>query len=429
MSNRGTIWDCNPKKDGNLGSIIPKSFILKAKHQMVKFLYIHRDLEDPITQGTFRNRAELIIGPRQVGKSTMLDHLVQNQRFIKLTGEDENDLSILADPKSFLSLTQQFPYVIIDEAQYVPNIGRVIKRMVDNNTSDSRIFVTGSSALDLGGHLRESAAGRFNSYNLWPLSLEELSKHSSWIEVKRQINDRMIYGCHPDVINDPYHAKEYLLDFADSILYKDLFRLAEVRKPTDLIKLVTFLATNVGSEIRYGSIASELGIQNKTIERYVDLLASCFIVKVVPSWSRNPTAELKLSKKIYFYDNGIRNAILKNFTPVPAREDKGALWENLFFTERLKRHAFRRDGGEIFFWRTKKQHEMDFVEVVDGTIAAFECKAGNKSNTNSIKAFKRAYPNIPVTVVSPENIDLEPEPPVSLEVAFMKSEELVSPND
>ncbi len=429
MSNRGTIWDCNPKKDGNLGSIIPKSFILKAKHQMVKFLYIHRDLEDPITQGTFRNRAELIIGPRQVGKSTMLDHLVQNQRFIKLTGEDENDLSILADPKSFLSLTQQFPYVIIDEAQYVPNIGRVIKRMVDNNTSDSRIFVTGSSALDLGGHLKESAAGRFNSYNLWPLSLEELSKHSSWIEVKRQINDRMIYGCHPDVINDPYHAKEYLLDFADSILYKDLFRLAEVRKPTDLIKLVTFLAANVGSEIRYGSIASELGIQNKTIERYVDLLASCFIVKVVPSWSRNPTAELKLSKKIYFYDNGIRNAILKNFTPVPAREDKGALWENLFFTERLKRHAFRRDGGEIFFWRTKKQHEMDFVEVVDGTIAAFECKAGNKSNTNSIKAFKRAYPNIPVTVVSPENIDLEPEPPVSLEVAFMKSEELVSPND
>lgn len=421
MSNRGTIWDCNPKKDGNLGSIIPKSFILKAKHQMVKFLYIHRDLEDPITQGTFRNRAELIIGPRQVGKSTMLDHLVQNQRFIKLTGEDENDLSILADPKSFLSLTQQFPYVIIDEAQYVPNIGRVIKRMVDNNTSDSRIFVTGSSALDLGGHLKESAAGRFNSYNLWPLSLEELSKHSSWIEVKRQINDRMIYGCHPDVINDPYHAKEYLLDFADSILYKDLFRLAEVRKPADLTKLVTFLAANVGSEIRYGSIASELGIQNKTIERYVDLLASCFIVKVVPSWSRNPTAELKLSKKIYFYDNGIRNAILKNFTPVPAREDKGALWENLFFTERLKRHAFRRDGGEIFFWRTKKQHEMDFVEVVDGTIAAFECKAGNKSNTNSIKAFKRAYPNIPVTVVSPENIDLEPEPPVSLEVAFIET--------
>ena len=385
---------------------------------MFNFPYIRRELEAPILRGTLRNRAELILGPRQVGKSTMLDHLVQNQRFIKLTGEDEDDLSILADPKTFLTLTQQFPNVIIDEAQFVPNIGRVIKRLVDNNTTDSRVFVTGSSALDLGGHLKESAAGRFNSYNLWPLSLEELAEHSSWIEVKRQINDRMIYGCHPDVINDPAHAKEYLLDFTDSILYKDLFKLAEVRKPTDLTKLVTFLAANVGSEIRYGSIASELGIQNKTIERYVDLLASCFILKVVPSWSRNPTAELKLSKKIYFYDNGIRNALLKNFAPVPAREDKGALWENLFFTERLKLHAFRRDGGEIYFWRTKKQHEMDFIEIVNGTIAAFECKAGNKINSTSIKAFSRAYPNIPVTVVSPDNIDQEPAEPASLANAF-----------
>lgn len=385
---------------------------------MFNFPYIHRELEAPILRGTLRNRAELILGPRQVGKSTMLDHLVQNQRFIKLTGEDEDDLSILADPKTFLTLTQQFPNVIIDEAQFVPNIGRVIKRLVDNNTTDSRIFVTGSSALDLGGHLKESAAGRFNSYNLWPLSLEELAEHSSWIEVKRQINDRMIYGCHPDVINDPAHAKEYLLDFTDSILYKDLFKLAEVRKPTDLTKLVTFLAANVGSEIRYGSIASELGIQNKTIERYVDLLASCFILKVVPSWTRNPTAELKLSKKIYFYDNGIRNALLKNFAPVPAREDKGALWENLFFTERLKLHAFRRDGGEIYFWRTKKQHEMDFIEIVNGTIAAFECKAGNKINSTSIKAFSRAYPNIPVTVVSPDNIDQDPAEPASLANAF-----------
>ena len=385
---------------------------------MFNFAYIRRELEDHILKGTLRNRAELILGPRQVGKSTMLDHLVQNQRFIKLSGEDDDDLSILADPKTFLTLTQQFPNVIIDEAQFVPNIGRVIKRMVDNNTTDSRIFVTGSSALDLGGHLKESAAGRFNSYNLWPLSLEELAEHSSWIEVKRQINDRMIYGCHPDVINDPAHAKEYLLDFTDSILYKDLFKLTEVRKPTDLTKLVKFLAANVGSEIRYGSIASELGIQNKTIERYVDLLASCFILKVVPSWTRNPTAELKLSKKIYFYDNGIRNALLKNFTPVAAREDKGALWENLFFTERLKLHAFRRDGGEIYIWRTKKQHEMDFIEIVNGTIAAFECKAGNKTNFNSIRAFTRAYPNIPVTVVSPDNIDQEPAAPAILATAF-----------
>lgn len=143
----------------------------------------------------------------QASFGSAIDHLVQNQRFIKLTGEDEDDLSILADPKTFLTLTQQFPNVIIDEAQFVPNIGRVIKRLVDNNTTDSRIFVTGSSALDLGGHLKESAAGRFNSYNLWPLSLEELAEHSSWIEVKRQINDRSSSTVQPSSIRGLFCIK------------------------------------------------------------------------------------------------------------------------------------------------------------------------------------------------------------------------------
>ncbi len=385
---------------------------------MNDYPYIHRQLEEAVLAGPVRRRAELILGPRQVGKTTMLNHLVEGERILRLTGEDEQDLSILADPSSYLKLTDQFPNILIDEAQFVPDIGRVMKRMVDNNTRGARIFVTASSALDLGGRLKESAAGRFNSYHLWPFSLEELAQQSSWIEVKRQIQDRMVYGCLPDVVNDPAHAQAYLLDFSDTILYKDLFRLAEVRKPTDLVKLVTYLAASVGSEIRYGSLASELGIQNKTIERYVDLLAACFIVKVVPSWSRNPISELKLSKKIYFYDNGIRNALLRNFSPMPTREDKGVLWENLFFTERLKRHAFRRDGAEIYFWRTKSQHEVDFLEIVNGTIAAFECKAGQKVSSVSLKAFQRTYPRIPVTVVSPETIDQLPETTVSLEEAF-----------
>lgn len=173
--------------------------------------------------------------------------------------------------------------------------------------------------------------------------------------------------------------------------------------------------------IHYGAIARELGIENKTIERYVELLAACFIVRVVPSWYGQSPAELRLSKKIYCYDNGVRNALLRDFTPVPARKDKEVLWENLFFTERLKRHAVRRDGGEIYFWRTKKGHEMDFVEVVNGTIVAFACRACGKSDgsafKSSIKAFMRAYPNIPVTVATPETIDREPEDPARLETA------------
>ncbi|KAB7651887.1 ATP-binding protein [Sutterella faecalis] len=367
--------------------------------------YIPRELEAPLSAPGPAGRAEVIIGPRQVGKSTMLQKLVEGRRHIILTGEDEDDLAILSDPKSYLKLTEEYPYLIIDEAQFIPGIGRVIKRIVDNNRSGSRIFVTGSSSLDLAGGLKESAAGRFNSYELWPFSLRELARRTSWIEVKRSMNERLIYGSMPAVVNDPRHAEEYLLDISDAVLYKDIFKLAEMRRPTELTKLVKYLAYNIGSEVKYGTMASELGIQNKTIERYIDLLEACCILRVVPSLSRNPQSEIKLGKKIYFYDNGIRNALIRNFSPLPARTDSGALWENLFFTERLKLHAVRRDGTEIFFWRTRAQHEVDFLEVQNGKVAAFECKSSPKTKTTSIRAFERAYPDTPVTIATPGNVD------------------------
>ncbi len=378
---------------------------------MLKFPYISRQLETPLSMPRLSGRAEIILGPRQVGKTTLLNNLVQGMRHLVLTGEDDEDLAVLADPRSYLKLLDEFDCIIIDEAQFVPGIGRVIKRMVDSGKAENRIFVTGSSSLELAGGMKESAAGRFNSYNLWPFSLAELAAHTSWIEVKRQMHDRMIYGCSPAVINEPQHAQQYLIDFADAVLYKNLFRLAEMRKPTELVKLVKYLAYNVGSEVKYGTLSSELGIQNKTIERYVDLLESCFIIKVVPSLSRNPQSEIKLGKKIYFYDNGIRNALIRDFSPLPARSDVGALWENLFFTERLKHHAFRNDGAEIYFWRTRTMHEVDFLEVLNGQIRAFECKWGAKTKTTSIRAFERTYPDTPVAIATPSNIDaIESEP-------------------
>lgn len=351
----------------------------------------------------------------------MLKHLVRGRQCLWFSGKDEDDLKVLADSQSCLSLMRQFPNIIIDEAQFFPDIGRVIKEMVENTTTDSRIFVIGSSKLAFGVPLGQSGGDRIDSFTLWPSALEERARRSSWDDVKRDIYDRMIYGCYPTVINDPAHAREFLIDMADTQLHRDLFQLAEVRKKMDLERLLAVFAAKVGSVIHYGAIARELGIENKTIERYVELLAACFIVRVVPSWYGQSPAELRLSKKIYFYDNGVRNALLRDFTPVPARKDKEVLWENLFFTERLKRHAVRRDGGEIYFWRTKKGHEMDFVEVVNGTIVAFACRAGGKSDgsafKSSIKAFMRADPNIPVTVATPETIDREPEDPVRLETA------------
>ena len=216
----------------------------------------------------------------------------------------------------------------------------------------------------------------------------------------------MIYGCYPTVINEPQYAREYLRDFVNSVLYKDLFNLAEMRKPTDLRKLMSYLAYNVGSEIKYATVSSELGISSKTIERYVDLLESCFIVKVVPSFSRNPQSEIKLGKKIYFIDNGIRNALINGgFNPFASRTDTGALWENLFFTERLKKHSYSKDGTEIYFWRTRFLQEMDFVEITDGQMKAFECKVTARIRGKSIRAFQNAYPNCRITVATPENIE------------------------
>ena len=382
-----------------------KTFQVNPMPALFAWPYIPRELEAPLSAPGPAGRAEVIIGPRQVGKSTMLQKLVEGRRHIILTGEDEDDLAILSDPKSYLKLTEEYPYLIIDEAQFIPGIGRVIKRIVDNNRSGRRLFVTGSSSLDLAGGLKESAAGRFNSYELWPFSLRELARRTSWIEVKRSMNERLIYGSMPAVVNDPRHAEEYLLDISDAVLYKDIFKLAEMRRPAEFTKLVKYLALNIGSVVRYGTMASELGIQNKTIERYIDLLEACCILRVVSSLSRNPQSEIKLGKKIYFYDNGIRNALIRKISPLPARTDSGALWENLFFTERLKLHAFRRDGTEIFFWRTRAQHEVDFLEVQNGKVAAFECKSSPKTKTTSIRAFERAYPDTPVTIATPGNVD------------------------
>ena len=223
----------------------------------------------------------------------------------------------------------------------------------------------------------------------------------------------MIFGCLPAVVNEPRRAQQYLLDFADAVLYKDLFKLAEMRKPTELMKLVKYLAFNVGSEVKYGTVASELGIQNKTIERYIDLLESCFIVKVVPSLSRNRNRKSSLARRSTFTTTVFAMQSSETFLHC-RREPMSERFGKICFSRNdLKQHAFRCDGAEIFFWRTRQQHEVDFLEVHNGKVRAFECKSSNKSKTTSIRAFERAYPDTPVTIVTPENIDVIEEESLS----------------
>lgn len=404
--------DYNPKKLKDLwitnlktASIkLPKTQIMENVH------YISRLAEGNLLDFGKTHRAKILLGPRQVGKTTLLDHLTAQDRRLLLTADDPKDFALLTNLKEATDLKDRFSTVIIDEAQHIPEVGLLIKKLVDTNKKGVHIYITGSSALMLASRAKESAAGRFETTQLWSLSLEELASDASWIEVKRSIETRMVFGMLPGVINEPQKARQYLLDFADSALYTDLFSLAEMRKPTDLVRLLKYLAYNIGSEIRYGSIARELGIENKTIERYVNLLESAFIVQVVPSLSRNPTKELRLSKKIYFCDNGIRNALIRDFSPLATRGDAGALWENLFFTERLKYHANRNDGAQIYFWRSNAKHEVDFLEMLDGKVSAFECKLKETKKTTSIRAYERNYPDSPVKIVTPDTIDALYEP-------------------
>ncbi len=367
--------------------------------------YIARLAERNLTDFGKSSRAKILLGPRQVGKTTLLDHLTSQDRRLILSADDPKDFALLSNLREVSELKDRFATLIIDQAQRIPEIGLVIKRLVDTNKKGVHIYLTGSSALSLASRAKESAATRFESAQLWSLSLEELANDTSWIELKRSLENRMVFGMLPAVINEPEKARQYLLDFADSALYRDLFSLAEMRKPTDLVRLLKYLAHNIGSEIRYGSIARELGIENRTIERYVNLLEAAFIIQVVPSLSRNPTKELRLSKKIYFCDNGIRNALIRDFSPLTTRSDAGALWENLFFTERLKYHANRNDGAQIYFWRSNTKHEVDFLEMLDGKVSAFECKLKETKKTTSIRAYERNYPDSPVKIVTPETID------------------------
>ncbi len=382
-----------------------KSFELCQTQIMENIHYIARLAERNLTDFGKSSRAKILLGPRQVGKTTLLDHLTSQDRRLILSADDPKDFALLSNLREVSELKDRFATLIIDQAQRIPEIGLVIKRLVDTNKKGVHIYLTGSSALSLASRAKESAAGRFESAQLWSFSLEELANDTSWIELKRSLENRMVFGMLPAVINEPEKARQYLLDFADSALYRDLFSLAEMRKPTDLVRLLKYLAYNIGSEIRYGSIARELGIENRTIERYVNLLEAAFIIQVVPSLSRNPTKELRLSKKIYFCDNGIRNALIRDFSPLTTRSDARALWENLFFTERLKYHANRNDGAQIYFWRSNTKHEVDFLEMLDGKVSAFECKLKETKKTTSIRAYERNYPDSPVKIVTPETID------------------------
>ena len=368
---------------------------------------ITRTLQQRIEGNLFKGKAIIVIGARQVGKSTLFRQITEKlEEPVLMLNCDEPEVRELLAGMNLVELKLMIGkhrVVVIDEAQRVPEIGMTLKRITDN-FPEVQLLVTGSSSFELQNRLNEPLTGRKYEYRLFPISTRELLGHGGLIAVKQSLESRLIYGSYPDIVNHADEAKELLMNIAGSYLYKDILALEDVRRPALLEKLLVALALQVGSEVSYNEIAQTVGSDSKTVEKYIDLLEKCYIVFRLGAFNRNLRTELKKSKKIYFYDNGIRNAVIQNFAPLSMRNDVGALWENFFISERIKSNEYEGRYAKSYFWRTTQQQEIDYIEEADGQFTVFEMKWNLRKKTTPLPtAFLKTYPVAQEAVITPEN--------------------------
>lgn len=365
---------------------------------------ISRSIETRILKRLNKNKAILVFGARQTGKTTLVENLFKNRKNVLfLDGDEADHREQLANTTStrLKSIIGKSKVVCIDEAQRIENIGLTLKLFTDK-IKDVQVIATGSSAFELANKLNEPLTGRKYEFHLHPLSFEEMVKHQSLLEEKRLLHHRLIYGYYPEIVVDQGAEEEHLKLIANSYLYKDLLMLETIKKPVLLQKLVKALALQVGSEVSYHELSHLVEADKETVEKYIDALEKSYIVFQLPALSRNVRNEIKKSRKIYFYDNGIRNAVAGNFSPLENRTDTGALWENFFISERIK--FMMNNGKEVkhYFWRTTQQQEIDLIEELDGKLTAFEIK-WKKGKSKFPLTFLNAYQKSRTSVITKEN--------------------------
>ncbi len=366
---------------------------------------IDRTIERQLTADTGRRKVIVITGARQVGKTTLVNALAAGRKKVLMLNCDNHDDRAALEDKTTTqlgALMEGYDLVFIDEAQRVPGIGLTIK-MIGDMKPDAQVIATGSSSLELAEGINEPATGRHIDYMLFPLSLEELAAHTSEREERRMLGTRLIYGTYPEVVTQAADARRTLMTLASDYLYKDLLAYRGVKKPEVLSKLLRALALQVGSEVSYNELSGLLGIDKATVESYIGLLEKCFVIFRLDSFSRNARNEIKKGKKIYFCDNGIRNAIISNFASPEMRTDMGALWENLMISERRKRNIYHNTYSQMYFWRTHEQKEIDLVEETDGMLHAYEFKWNGKARASLPAVFVSAYPGTVLDIVTPDN--------------------------
>ena len=362
---------------------------------------IRRVIDKKIENFLFKGKAILLFGCRQIGKTTSLNEIFRSKDDVLWLSGDDGDTqsffeNITSDRlKLFLGNRK---IVVIDEAQRISDIGLKLKLITDN-IKDVQLVATGSSSFELADKTKEPLTGRKWEFQMFPLSFAEMVDHHGFITEKRLLPHRLVYGYYPEVVTNPGSEKIILKSLSDSYLYKDILNLDYIKKSDKLIKLLQALAYQIGSQVSYNELSQIVGADSKTIEKYIQILEKCYIIFRLNSFSRNLRNELTTSRKIYFYDNGIRNAIISNYSQIENRNDIGALWENFLISERQKFTEYSD------LWCTKTQQEIDYIEEFDGKLHAYEFKWNENAKVKIPKAFIETYTDSEFKIITPNNIE------------------------
>lgn len=350
----------------------------------------------------------LVTGPRQVGKTTLIHSLCKEKGdYLFLNGDDPEDRVLLEDAgeKKLRQIIGAHQTIFIDEAQRIKNIGILLK-IIHDQIDNLSVVASGSSVIDLNEEINEPLTGRKWEFNLFPFSWEELNQHFGYLENQKNLSSYLIFGMYPEVITHPNEKEDILKELTKSYLYKDLLQHKGIRKPELLDKILLALALQVGQEVNYNELASLVRADRSTVEEYISLLEKTFVVFRLLPLSRNVRNEISSSRKIYFYDNGIRNVIIGDFKPIEFRQDIGALWENFMVSERIKKLKYSGWLGRYYFWRTYQQQEIDWIEEAENKFNAYEFKWNpKKGNAKFSKTFLENYPVESASVITSGNLD------------------------
>lgn len=371
--------------------------------------YIPRAVYSEFDRKLVPGKVLVLLGSRRVGKTEFVRNYTENNpgaKFLMLNGDDMSDIQLLTERRAehYKGLLIGVDILFVDEAQNVPEVGKALKLIVDS-LPEIRVIATGSSIFDLNNKMGEPLVGRKNTMHLFPLAQVEFSKLENYKETLANLETRLIYGAYPEL--EKYERwedkREYLEEIMNSHLLKDILAFQGIRNSAKIFDLLKLIALQTGREVSVQELGNKLAVSKNTVSRYLDLLSKVFIVFRLDGFSRNLRKEITKTKKWYFYDNGIRNAVIQNFNRISERTDMGQLWENYLVSERIKKQHYGRQFARNYFWRTYDQQEIDWLEERDQKLSAFEFKWSKRKRVKVPAAFRNAYPEAEFTVINREN--------------------------